>query len=59
MVSTAIACALLRTLRQDRVDMDGILNELLHFRADRAEFGHSKIDQGGFEGRELPAAKLS
>src|SRR5215475_16110465 len=39
--------------------MDRVLNELLHFRADRPELGNSEIDQRRFEGRELCAAKLA
>src|SRR5262245_66036242 len=39
--------------------MDRVLNEFLHFRADRPELGNSKIDQRRFEGRELSAAKMA
>src|SRR6476619_5981601 len=49
----------LRTVGQDRVDMDRVLNELLHFRADWPELGDREVDQCRFEGGELPAAKLA
>src|SRR4029079_12597146 len=42
-------CAL-RAIRQDRVDIDRILNEFLHFCADRPEFRDGEIDKRSLEG---------
>ncbi len=59
MVSAAIACARAEPVGQHRVDIDRILRQPLHLRADRPELGDREIDQRAFEGRELPAAEFA
>src|SRR6187551_1025651 len=49
----------LRTIGQDRVDIDWILHKFLHFGAERPEFCDGEIDESGLEGRKLAAAELA
>src|SRR5262245_41633706 len=49
----------LRAISQDRVDIDRVLHEFLHFRAYRPEFRDGEIDECGLKGRELPASELA
>ena len=49
----------LRAVGQDRVDIDRILYEFLHFGANRPEFRDREINKRGFEGRKLAAAELA